>query len=51
MALASGTRAALVPGDTLGDILAIAWIASEIAVDTFGMFFWAALVLFGLGAC
>jgi hypothetical protein len=25
--------------------LAIAWIVSEIAVDVFGMLFWAALVL------
>ena len=36
------------PADTrdIVDIaLAISWIASEIAVDVFGMFFWSALVL------
>jgi len=32
-------------GDTLDQILAIAWIASELAIDVFGMLFWSALAL------
>jgi hypothetical protein len=31
--------------DIVDIALAISWIASEIAVDVFGMFFWSALVL------
>lgn len=32
-------------GDTFDRILAIAWIASDIAIDVFGMLFWAGLAL------
>jgi hypothetical protein len=31
--------------DTFGQILAIAWIVSEIAIDVFGMLFWSGLAL------
>jgi hypothetical protein len=31
--------------DTLDQILGITWIASEIALDVFGMLFWSALGL------
>ena len=32
-------------GDAIDRALALAWIASEIAVDVFGMVFWSALAL------
>jgi hypothetical protein len=31
--------------DTIDRVLAIAWVASEIALDVFGMLFWSALGL------
>jgi hypothetical protein len=37
-------------GDAMDRALAIAWIVSEIAVDVFGMFFWAALALLAVQA-
>ena len=33
------------PGDALDEALAISWALSELAVDVFGMLFWAALGL------
>jgi hypothetical protein len=35
-----------VTGDTFDQILALAWMVSEIAIDVFGMLFWSALGLF-----
>ena len=37
-------------GDALDRALAIAWVTSQLAADTLGPFFWAALALLGLQA-
>jgi hypothetical protein len=43
-------RASKARGDVFDQILGVAWILSDIAVDVFGMFFWAAIALFLLAA-
>lgn len=43
--LASDTLRGSPTADALDEVLAFAWIASDIAVEVFGMLFWAALLL------
>lgn len=51
MVFTSQSEVDLAPtGDALDQALAIAWIASEIAVDVFGMLFWGALAMLVLRA-
>jgi hypothetical protein len=45
MLLASDTLRGSPTADALDEILAVVWIASDIAVDAFGMLFWAAPLL------
>lgn len=45
MLLASDTLRGSPGADALDEVLAFVWIASDIAVDVFGMLFWAALLL------
>ena len=45
MLLVSDTLRGSPAADALDEVLAFVWIASDVAVDAFGMLFWAALLL------